>query len=85
MRLDDDLDVRWTPPWWNPAGPLWLVSRAWLADVLDVAVCGLGLGGFGAFGTHVLRKLRHDFRFNAEHLLVPVVRRGGRRRGEREE
>ena len=29
--------------------------------------------GFGAFGTHVLRKLRHDFRFNAEHLLFPVA------------
>jgi len=65
--------VRFLPPWWRAGGPAWLVSRAWLADALDVMVAGLVLVGFVAFGTHLVSKLRHDFRFNAEHLLVPVM------------
>jgi len=35
--------VHWTPPWWNPAGPAWLVGRAWLAGWLDAAVAGMAL------------------------------------------
>lgn len=65
--------VRWVPPWWNPAGPAWVISRAWLADVLDAVVAGIVLVGLGAFGRHVVKKLRHDFRFNAEHLLFPMA------------
>jgi hypothetical protein len=43
--------VQWSPAWWNPAGPAWVVSRAWLADALDVAVCGLVLVAGLAFST----------------------------------
>ena len=54
--------------WWSPrhcAGDV--------ADALDTVVAGLVVLGFTAFGWNLGRRLRGNFRFNFEHLLLPLA------------
>ena len=54
--------------WWSPrhcAGDV--------ADALDTVVAGLVVLGFAAFGWNLGTRLRGNFRFNFEHLLLPLA------------
>jgi hypothetical protein len=54
--------------WWS----LRHCSRG-TADAMDCIVAGLVLLGFAAFGWNVGMRLRGNFRFNLEHLLLPIA------------
>lgn len=59
---------RWWWWWWSPrhcAGDV--------ADALDTVVAGLVVLGFAAFGWNLGTRLRGNFRFNFEHLLLPLA------------
>ena len=57
---------RW---WWRSPRP----CSGDVADALDTVVAGLVVLGFTAFGWNLGRRLRGNFRFNLEHLLLPLA------------